>query len=105
MIGMAKTMWMHRRIDRLVAGFMMLALESWSEELCLMPQKTRLEQGRCPAGGVQRLWSAELLFTIDRETCDHGRELLEHLRPAGAGTSERLLAPRLGKVKARMLEE
>src|SRR6266581_1165074 len=54
-------------------------------------------------GGLE-LSSAPLLFAVGRQARDHGSKLFEHLRPAKLGTLKRLIAPRLGDVEARVLE-
>src|SRR5262249_58783155 len=48
---------------------------------------------------------AALLVAAGRQARDHGGKLLEHLRPAELGAPKRLIAPRLGEVEARGLEE
>jgi hypothetical protein len=49
--------------------------------------------------------SAALLIAIGRQARDYGRKLPEHLRPTELGTPKCLIAPRLGDVEPRMLEE
>lgn len=54
----------------------------------------------------QRLLSkpAALRFALGRQPRDHGRKLIDHLRPAEPGTRERPIAPRVREVEAGVLE-
>src|SRR5258708_35369131 len=55
-------------------------------------------------GGLE-LSSSALLIAVGRQARDHGEKLLQHLRPAELGAPKCLFAPRLGDIKAGMLEE
>ena len=51
------------------------------------------------------LCSAALLIAVGRQARDYGGKLPEHFRPTEFGTPKCLIAPLLGDVEARVLEE